>query len=121
MSIEENKAIVRQHAREWTLRDPSTIDRLIAPDAEFFGWPKGIEGVRQEYLRQFEEWTDRQYTIENPETDLIAEGDRVVVKLLFHATRSTGEKEILAGSNIYWVKDSKIYAGQVWSGWEDNR
>jgi predicted ester cyclase len=117
VSSEENKAIIQRHAREWTLRDPSTIDRLIAPDADFFDWPNGIEGARQFYLSEFEAWADRQYIIENPETDLIAEGDQVAVKLLYHGTRITGEKETKIGINIYRVRDGKIKAG--WGVWQD--
>jgi predicted ester cyclase len=119
MSIEENKVIVRRHVNEWTLRDPATIDNLIAADTKFFGWPSGIEGARQFYLREFDDWTDRQYTIENPETDLIAEGDQVAVKLLFHGTRITGEKEVKVGINIYRVKDGKIQTG--WGVWQDKK
>lgn len=82
MSIEENKALVRQIAAAMNAHDPDALALLIAPDATNHGRPVGREGFRRtiaEILATFPDWHD---TIE----EIIAEGDAVVARNLSTAT-----------------------------------
>ena len=87
MNVQDNKAIVERLYRDvfchWNM---AIVDELIGPD--FFshdmppGFPPGPEGFRQFYDMIRKAFPDLRYTVE----DLIAEGDKVVVRWSWEAT-----------------------------------
>src|SRR6516164_1886274 len=85
MSTEENKRLIRQFFEGVNARD-MTVFELFAPDAvhhnPFPGTPAGREGNKQGMLLLFAAFPDWHTTIE----DLIAEGDKVVVRMTQRGT-----------------------------------
>ena len=85
MSPEENKRLIRHFFEGVNARDMTAFE-LFAPDAvhhhPFPGTPPGREGNQQGMLLLFAAFPDWQTTIE----DLIAEGDKVVVRITQRGT-----------------------------------
>ena len=121
-SLEEsNAAFVRQLYSElfhdWNLE---SIDKSFAPEFRSSemppGAPSGPTGVRQFYGVIRAAFPDLTYTVE----DLIAQGDKVVVRWCWNATHQgtfrgippTGKKITLTGIAIY-----KIAAGKAVQRW----
>ncbi len=91
MTPEEAKAFVRRHFDEFVNRkDLSAAGRNFAPDYMEHGadapagTPPGPEGAKQYLAAVFLRFPDMHVTIE----DMIAEGDRVVVRNRWRATNS---------------------------------
>ena len=85
MSTETNKAIVRRYYDQvWNERRPDLIDEFLAEDFVIYGTDlaPGLEGVKQFYALSLAAFPDQQLTIE----DMIAEGDKVVVRATFTGT-----------------------------------
>ena len=86
---EANKALVRRYVEEvGTQFKLDVIDEIFAPNFVNHlptrnGDLVGTEKVRQFVIDRFEDVPDRQVTIE----DMIAEGDRVVVRVTIRGTR----------------------------------
>ena len=118
MSAEENKAILRRVAAEFNKRNLACIDELFSSnfvlhDANHPGWPRGLEGARKMFTVMLTAAPDLQITME----DLIAEGDKVVVRWTFRGTNTgesitgalpTGEPVTALGIGIYRIVDGKI-------------
>ena len=116
MSADENKALVRRLYDEVFLKwNLEVLDELIG--TEFFGHemppktPKGPEGVKQFYGGLRMAFPDLTYKVD----DLIAEGDKVVVRWTWQCTHlgefmgiaPTGKRASVQGIAIYRVANGK--------------
>lgn len=118
MSIEENKALVRRHFEELVNnKNLTVIDEQVAPDfvdhSSLSGQPAyGPEAPRQAMKILHTALPDAHVTIE----DVIAEGDRVVVRNTWRGTHlgplmgipPTGKPLVLTGIVIWRIADGKI-------------
>lgn len=108
MTLEQNKSLVRRMLDWWVSGDVSVIDETNAPDCvvrESGGREVRGRGAHKERLSFFiNSFSDRTITID----DVIAEGDRVVVRYswggLSSAKRQVNSKTIA----IYRIADGKI-------------
>ena len=87
MSPEENKAIVRRWFAETDKGNLAIVEELCAPDyvdhnPPLPGMPAGNQGVRQANVALREAFPDTVHVIQ----DQIAEGDKVVTRLLGRGT-----------------------------------
>ena len=114
---EENKAIVRQFLDEFINQgNLSTFDELIAPDVieheDLGDLPKNAEGVKQFFAMIRSAFPDMKATIE----DLIAEGNKVVVRSTWSGTHrgefmglpATGKSVTFQVIDILGVEKGKI-------------
>ncbi len=102
MSTETNKEIARRWNEEfWNQRQVEAIDRFIHPN--YVGHPVNIRGLaaaREHYTKLLEAAPDVHLQIE----DLIAEGDKVVIRHTMHIGGKAAER----GISIYRIEDGKI-------------
>jgi len=88
MSTEANKAIVRRIYEEiFNKRNLALVDELTAPDSINHEAPPGVaptgpEGIKQVVQMLTSAFPDHHMTIE----DMVAEGDKVVVRTTFSGT-----------------------------------
>jgi steroid delta-isomerase-like uncharacterized protein len=114
MSIEENKAIVRRGIEEgWNKGNLAVFDELVAADVVHHGnKTRGLEAFKKTISADMTAFPDCQMTIE----DMIAEGDKVVVRYTFRGTQEgelegippTGNQVIHTGIFICRFKVGKI-------------
>jgi steroid delta-isomerase-like uncharacterized protein len=116
MTIEANKAIVRRVIEEVFLRgDPKAVEELVAPDFTPHDWganARGREAMLGAIRRTSAGLSDAKMTIE----DMIAEGDRVVVRLTSSATQSgefmgmppTGARYEIPEIHIFRIRDGQV-------------
>ena len=116
MTPEEMKRFVRQHFEDFVNRqDLSAADRNIAPEYHEHGTdapensPPGPEGPKRYLAAAFKRFPDIHVTIE----DIIAEGDRVVVRNTWRATDNTSGRKIRFGGIVIW----RIAHGQLAERW----
>lgn len=123
MSAEGNKAILRRVADAFNKRNMAFVDELFSSDfalhdANHPGWLRGLEGARKMFTVMLTAAPDLQVTME----DVIAEGDRVVVRWTFRGTNTgesitgaapTGEPVTVLGIGIYRIANGKI--AEDWS------
>lgn len=87
MSAEENKALVRRLVEAWNTRNWGVLDELMVSDCvDHYALPgqkPGREGYREAQISVTNAFPDIKFTIE----DMIAEGDKVVVRLTFSGTQ----------------------------------
>jgi predicted ester cyclase len=88
MSVEEYKTFIRRFYEEvFNKRNLATIDDFIAPDHVDHtlpaGFPVGPEGTKQAIGMTLSGFPDLHITIE----DMIAEGDKVVIRFTTHGTQ----------------------------------
>ena len=115
MSLKENKRLIRHFFEGVNARDMGAFE-IFALDAvhhnPFPGTPPGREGNKQGMLLLFAAFPDWQTTIE----DLIAEADKVVVRMMQHGTHqgtffglaATGKQVSVAGIAIFRLCDGQI-------------
>ena len=112
MSTATNKALVRRWLDAWASLDFATMDELFDAAYTVNGAPVGAEGVKQAVLALHAALAPVTVTLD----DLIAEGDRVVVRWtlrgqhngLFLGLAPTGKRVHLAGINIYRIAQGRI-------------
>lgn len=115
MSPEENKAIVRRLFEEVLKGNLAIADELIVTDYaqhSVFGVPQGREGFKQFFMGFGAAVPDVSHTIE----DMIAEGDKVVVRSTIRGTQTgdlpgipaTGKPFTLTTIDIFRLADGKI-------------
>ena len=112
MNPEEAKAFVRRHFEEFVNRqDLSAADRNFAAGYQERGsdvppgLPAGPEGPKQYLAAAFQRFPDIHVTIE----DIIAEGDRVVVRNTWRATDQTVGQKIEFGGIVIWrIREGKL-------------
>ena len=119
MSLEENKAIIRKMIEAINKQNPASLDELIAPDFVLHmhaQQTQGWEVSRQVVEDEIKAFPDLHVTIE----DIIAEGDKVCVRLQETATH-TGEYRGLAPNGkkltYYIVAIWRIVEGKIVEGW----
>ena len=116
MSVEENKTLIRRLYDEvfanWNL---DVVDELIGPEFVGHEMPPGTTrgpvGFKQFYESLRSAFPDLRYTVD----DVIAEGDRVVVRWTWQCTHqgdfmgvaATGKRATVTGMAIYRVADGK--------------
>jgi steroid delta-isomerase-like uncharacterized protein len=118
MSTATNKAIVRQYFQE-VVREGRTdlLEELLAENFELHGTDlePGLEALKQWYTMFAEAFPDQQLTID----DMIAEGDKVVVRITLNGTHlgemegipATGKPVTQPSIIIYRLANGKIVEG----------
>ena len=112
MSLEENKAIVRRFIEAYNKRNLDLIDDFVAPDYVDHTNKVDREGLKQLFnmgLTAFPDWHE---TIE----DIIAEGDKVWVRLAYTGTHKgefmglapTSKKITSKAVDIYRIVNGKL-------------
>ena len=112
MSSEDAKTFVRRHFEEFVNRqDLSAADRNFAADYQEHGsdvppgLPPGPAGPKQYLAAAFRRFPDIHVMIE----DIIAEGDKVVVRNRWRATDSETRQKIEFGGIVIWrISDGKL-------------
>ena len=123
MSSEDHKALVRRYLDEvWSQGKPGAIDDILAPNYQLRVLQgttghadrvtQGTQRLKQSIAMYHRAFSDLQIV---PQT-VVAEGDRVVVEWIAHATHSgpfrdipaTGKQLSYAGINIYRIESGKI-------------
>ena len=123
MSAEDNKALVRRYrATLWEQWDTPAVEALLAPHYQRHLTPHTPplprEGFRQRLARFRAAFTDQQHTLE----DLVAEGDRVAIRVtirgthhgVFHGIAPTGNAVTVSLVEIVRIADGKI--AEFWGG-----
>ena len=118
MSLEENKKIVRKSIEIINTKGLSSIEQMVAPDfVDHTRQMQGSEGLKQFLSMIFKSFPDFHLTIE----DIIAEGDKVWVRLTITATH-TGEFFGLAPTGKKFTEPSvwiyRIVNGKIVEGWD---
>jgi len=115
MDVEHNKAIVRRYLTEGPTNEELALASLT-PDAVYHdpGSPPsvGYDGQRRRTAALLTAFPDPKFELH----DVIAEGDKVVVRWTFHATHSgqfgpvpaTGKRVTMTGITIYALRDGRI-------------
>jgi predicted ester cyclase len=108
MNSEDTKAFVRRHFEEFVNRqDLSAAERNFAAEYQEHGTdvPPGPSGPKQYLAAAFQRFPDIHVTIE----DIIAEGDRVVVRNTWRATdQKAGQKIEFSGIVIWRISQGKL-------------
>ena len=123
MSGEENKALIRRGFEEFVNRkNLAPVDELIAPN--FVGYYSGVpepvrgrDGFKQLLSMYHSAFPDLKVRIE----DIVAEGDKVAVRLTFRGTHQgelmgippTGKSIALTSINIFRVEGGKAVEQRV--------
>lgn len=115
MSAEENKDVVRKLIEHYNAGDRAAAHELISPDCVILDWT-GKEFTKEEFIPTMEGFVgafpDFHLVIE----DLIAEGDKVVVRLTesgtmtgdFMGAAPTGKRYTQPAIEIHRIVDGKI-------------
>ena len=112
MSLEENKAIVRRFIEAYNNRNLDVFDEILAPDYFDYTSKVGPEGLKQLMNMAFKGFPDFHETIE----DIIAEGDKVWVRITFSGTHKgefmgiapTGKKVTTEMVDIFRIVNGKL-------------
>ena len=123
MSTEENKEIVRSGVEDgWNKGNLSIFDELVDNNVVHHGnKTQGLEAFKQTISADMTAYPDLHMTIE----DMIAEGDKVVVRYTFSGTQEgetqgippTGKHVTVTGIFICRCADGKIV--EEWENWDD--
>ena len=116
MSTEANKEFVRNHFEEFVNRKNLEIaDKNFAPEYQEHGadappdCPPGPAGPKRYLAAAFKRFPDIHVSIE----DMIAEGDKVVVRNTWRATDGANGRKIEFGGIVIW----RIAHGQLVERW----
>ncbi len=114
MTIEENKALVRRFITEVFERGhPEAVDELVADDFIGHTWRNADKnGLKQAMERVSKGLADARFTID----DLIAEGDRVAVRVTASARQvgefmgmpASGRSYEIGEIHIFRIRDGKV-------------
>jgi predicted ester cyclase len=112
MTIEEAKDFVRRHFEDFVNRqDLAAADRNFSEDYQEHGsdvppgLPAGPEGPKQYLAAAFQRFPDIHVTIE----DMVAEGDKVVVRNTWRATDHQSGQRIEFGGIVIWrISEGKL-------------
>ena len=122
MGVEQNKVLVRRFIDEVFVKgNPDAVDKLVTHDFTPHSWgnvPPGADALKDAIRRVHAGLADVSFKIE----DLIAEEDRVAVRVTAHG-RHTGEFIGLAPSGReYTISETHIFHlrdGRVSDHWRD--
>jgi len=113
VSTESNKAIVRRLLEEvFNGRNVAVMDELIAPELVNHNAPvpaRGPDGAKRGAAAQLEAFPDLHTTIE----DMIAEGDKVVVRATDRFTRKDDGQQVA----LTWIEILRLEGGKVAEAW----
>jgi predicted SnoaL-like aldol condensation-catalyzing enzyme len=116
MDSEQMKGLVRQHLEDFVNKqDLSAADRNFGPEYQEHGtdvpadYPPGPDGPKKYLAAAFKRFPDIRVTIE----DIIAEGDRVVVRNTWRATDGQSNQKVEFGGIVIW----RIAHGQLVERW----
>jgi C-1 hydroxylase len=113
MSLNENKAIVTGFIDAYNRRDLDSFDDFVSPDyVDHTNHIRGRESLKQLITMGFTAFPDWNETIE----DIVAEGDKVWVRLAYSGTHDgewrgiapTGNKVTMTSVDIYRVVNGKL-------------
>ena len=117
MSLEENKTLGRRSVEEiWGKGNLDAVDELYADDFVWHWAPPGVasnrEGYKQFVTASFAAFSD----VRCPVEDILAEGDKVVVRWIWRATHKgeymgiapTGKQITMTGISILRIAGGKI-------------
>ena len=116
MSSEENKNIVRRYQEIYNRNDLDSLGEVVAEDVLtpkiMPGMKPGLEGAKQVHARSLMGMPDWHTAID----DLIAEGDKVVARIIMSGTHTgdfwgipaTGKRVEFTGIYIVRIADGKI-------------
>lgn len=120
MTLDANKAIARRFIEEIFVRgDPAAVDELVAPEFTPHDWGKaqaGPDAMKGAIKRTSAGLSDVEMRIE----DVIAEDDRVAVRLIASATQTGEFMGMPASGNRYTIPEIHIFRirdGQVTDHW----
>ena len=122
MTLEENKQIARQFIqRVFVEADASAVDELATDDFMPRSWgemPPGRDSLKAAQGRVMQGLSDVSMHVD----DLIAEGDRVAVRLTAHGRHQGDFMGIPASGNEYTISEIHIFRivdGRVAEHWRD--
>lgn len=116
MSAEENKAVIRRFIDQvFEKHQLVAVDELVAPDFLPHSWPgvkPGVDSFKQAIEKVSAGPSDVSLKIE----DMIAEGDKVAVRLTLHAVHhadflgipAAGKEHTISETHIFYVKHGKV-------------
>jgi len=111
MSLEKNKSIVRKVTEAENNRDFAVFEELISPIyVNQSNQIQGFEGYKQFLAKLFTAFPHWYETIE----DIIAEGDKVCVRLRIDTGAHTGEFDLLGIKVPPTGKQSTVKSIQIW-------
>ena len=119
LSPEANAAIARRYYEEvWDHGDLDEIEALVAPSIVLNDWAPGLEGLKKVVTGTRASFPDLRYSLE----DVIAAGDKVVVRFKFHGTHQgayrgiapTGKPIVYTGIGIW-----RLAGGQLVEHWSN--
>ena len=116
MSTADAKAIVRRFHETISRDNLAIIDELVSPEyvshvPAFAGHSR--EEVRQHFAAMFEAFPDMHFTIE----DMVAEGDKVAVRLAYHGTMPTSmmdNEDAVTGTSLAMLC---VVGGRIVESW----
>jgi steroid delta-isomerase-like uncharacterized protein len=121
MSAEQNKALIRHYSDLMNQHNLDAAFANLSPDVVANNAPpgplEGIESIKQFFTMLYNAFPDFQAPLE----DIIAEGDKVVIRFTFRGTHTnefmgippTGKQVAYGIITIYRIADGKI--AEVWS------
>ena len=125
MSVEKNKAIARRYQEEvWGKGNLALLDELLAPEFVDHSLPVGMNpsfaGAKRAVKGAHDAFPDGQWTVE----DLIAEGEKVVIRWKMQATHEHqfrgiapgGKPVTVTGITILRITNGKI--AERWVNWD---
>lgn len=122
MTIEENKAVVRRFIDEvFVAQDEDAVDELVAEDFTPHSWgemPPGREALKQAQRRVSAGLADAAMRIE----DMIAEDDRVAVRLTSSGRHAGEFMGMPASDKTYSISETHIFRlrdGKIVEHWRD--
>lgn len=122
MSLETNKQVARRFVEEVFVKgSDAAVDELVAEDFTPHSWgkmPPGREPLKQAQKRVHQGLTNVSMTIE----DVIAEGDKVAIRLTAKGTHSGDFMGMKASGKSYAISETHIFRianGKVTEHWRD--
>jgi predicted ester cyclase len=119
----ENKELIRRLEEAWASNDMAAIDGFFAQNYDnsataMPGLPPGVEGAKMAHQGAMQSFPDRQTVIE----DVIAEGDKVMVRGRYTGTNKGGVPFLGAPANgnpidVAFVSIYRIENGKIVEHW----
>jgi steroid delta-isomerase-like uncharacterized protein len=116
MSLEQNKAVVRRYQDAYNANELDALDGILAPNlvshSMLPGVPQGLPGAKLVHQGLLVAFPDQHTVID----DLIAEGDKVVMRFTVSGTHkgplmgipATGKGYSVPGVSIFRLAEGKI-------------
>jgi predicted ester cyclase len=125
MSLEKNKAIARRYQEEvWGKGNFALLDELLAPDYVDHSLPATMDpsfaGAKRAVKGAHDAFPDGQWTVE----DLVAEGEKVVIRWKMQATHEHQFRGIAPGGKpvtVTGITILRIAGGKIverWVNWD---